>query len=108
MTLTLNSVKRSLLVLTVNAACIGLPSIAAGQSASSAIIEEIVVTATKKKNVENVQDIPASISAFGANQLNALKVRDVVGLNYAIPNTSIEEIGTTKGGSNFAIRRGSV
>jgi len=71
---------------------------------SSALLEEIVVTATKKKNVENVHDIPSAVTAFGSDQLEALKVRDLVGLNFAVPNTSIEEIGSTKGGANFAIR----
>jgi len=52
---------------------------------SSALLEEIVVTATKKKNVENVHDIPSAVTAFGSDQLEALKVRDVVGLNFAIP-----------------------
>lgn len=74
------------------------------QTENSALLEEIVVTATKKKNVENIHDVPAAVTAFGANQLDALKVRDLVGLNFAVPNASIEEIGTTKGSASFAIR----
>ena len=71
---------------------------------TSALLEEIVVTATKKKNVENIQDVPASLSVFGENQLEELKIRDLVGLNYLTPNTTLEEIGTTKGSASFAIR----
>jgi len=76
----------------------------AQNSSSTTLLEEIVVTATKKKNVENVHDIPSAVTAFGAKQLNALKIRDLVGLNFAIPNATIEEIGTTKGSASFAIR----
>lgn len=74
------------------------------QSTSSILIEEIVVTATKKKNVENVHDVPSAITAFGNAQLEALKVRDLTSLNFAIPNTILEDIGTTKGSASFAIR----
>jgi len=76
----------------------------AQSSSSSVLLEEIVVTATKKKNIENVHDLPSAVAAFGTDQLEALKIRDLVGLNFVAPNTSIEEIGSTKGGANFAIR----
>lgn len=77
---------------------------ASAQSAVSSILEEVVVTATKKKSVENVQDVPASISAFGENQLNALKVRDISGLSYSTPNVTLDDVGTSKGTANFAVR----
>jgi len=76
----------------------------ANAQSSSDVIEEIVVTATKKKNVENIVDVPLAINAFGEAQLEALKVRDLTSLSFSIPNTSLEEIGTTKGGASFAIR----
>lgn len=74
------------------------------QTAVSSILEEVVVTATKKKSVENVQDVPASISAFGENQLDALKVRDISGLSYSTPNVTLDDVGTSKGTANFAVR----
>jgi len=79
-----------------------IPS-AFAQSAS-VFLEEVVVTATKKKNVENVQDVPASISAFGEAQLTALKVRDISSLSFSTPNVGLDDIGTAKGTANFTIR----
>lgn len=81
-----------------------VPISAHAQSASSVLLEEVVVTATKKKNVENVQDVPASISAFGEAQLDALKVRDISDLSFATPNVQLDDIGTVKSTANFAIR----
>ncbi|MBL4671357.1 MAG: TonB-dependent receptor [Arenicella sp.] len=74
------------------------------QTASQALLEEVVVTATKKKNVENVQDIPAAISVFGEAQLDALKVRDITDLSFSTPNVALDDIGTAKGTANFTIR----
>jgi len=75
-----------------------------GQSLSNVFLEEIVITATKKKNVENVQDVPAAISAFGEAQLDALKIRDISGLSYSTPNVALDDIGTAKGTANFSVR----
>ncbi len=83
---------------------LSIPTSYAQSTVSSALLEEIVVTATKKKNVESLIDVPISVSAFNSAQLEALKVRDLTSLNFAVPNASLEEIGTTKGGANFAIR----
>jgi len=94
----------SLKLLTINCALTFTSATAIAQTERSALLEEIVVTATKKKDAENVHDVPSAITAFGADQLDALKIRDVVGLNFAVPNTTIEEIGTTKGSASFAIR----
>ena len=65
---------------------------------------EIVVTATKKANVENVQDVALSVTAFNSGTLEALKVRDLGSLSYSAPNVSLDQIGTSKGTANFAIR----
>jgi iron complex outermembrane recepter protein len=65
---------------------------------------DIVVTATKKANVENVQDVALSVTAFNADSLEALKVRDLGSLSYSAPNVSLDQIGTSRGTANFAIR----
>ncbi len=77
---------------------------AVNAQSTSIFLEEIVVSATKKKNVENVQDIPAAISAFGEAQLDALKVRDISSLSFSTPNVGLDDIGTAKGTANFTIR----
>ncbi|WP_394730443.1 TonB-dependent receptor [Altererythrobacter sp. GH1-8] len=64
----------------------------------------IVVTGTKTQNAENVQDIPLAVTAFNAESLEALKVRDVQSLTYSAPNVSLDQVGTSRGTANFSIR----
>lgn len=66
--------------------------------------ETIVVTGTKARNAENVQDVPVAITAFNAESLDALKVRDVQSLTYSAPNVSLDQVGTSRGTANFSIR----
>ena len=49
-----------------------------GARGSSALLEEVIVTARKRE--EGSQDVPMSISAFNSNQIDALKVRDLTNL----------------------------
>jgi iron complex outermembrane receptor protein len=78
--------------------------VANAQGAVNVLKDEIIVTATKKAGGENVQDVPLSITAYGADQLDALQVRDISGLSFKMPNVSLDDIGTAKGTANFAIR----
>ncbi|MGB7374246.1 TonB-dependent receptor [Pontixanthobacter sp.] len=64
----------------------------------------IVVTGTKARNAEDVQDVPLAVTAFNAASLDALKVRDVESLSYSAPNVSLDQIGTSRGTANFSIR----
>lgn len=66
--------------------------------------DTIIVTATKKAGGENVQDAPVSITAFGAEQLDAFVVRDITGLSFKMPNVALDDIGTARGVANFTIR----
>ncbi len=70
--------------------------------ATDVMLEEVVVTARKRE--EGAQDVPLSITAFGANQLDAMKLRDLNDLSVGIPNVVLEDIGTAKGIANFSIR----
>ncbi|MEP3422352.1 MAG: TonB-dependent receptor [Erythrobacter sp.] len=67
-------------------------------------IGNIVVTGTKTQNPEDVQDVPLAVTAFNADTLEALKVRDVQGLTFSAPNVSLDQIGTSRGQANFSIR----
>ncbi len=89
--------------LLLSALLMGSSSIAYAQ-AVSVLTDEVIVTATKKADGENVQDVPLSISAFGADQLDALQVRDITSLSFRLPSVSLDDIGTTKGTANFSIR----
>ena len=70
----------------------------------AAFKDEILVTATKKADAENVQDVPLAITAFGSEQLEALNFQDLSSLSYTMPNVQLEDIGTSPGVANFSIR----
>ncbi|KGB56300.1 TonB-dependent receptor precursor [Sphingopyxis sp. LC81] len=79
---------------------------AASQSdrATSALSEDIVVTATKKGYGENVQDVPIAVTAYGEAQLDAKFVQNLQSLSYDVPNVQLEDVGSTPGYANFSIR----
>ncbi|MBB4657984.1 TonB-dependent receptor [Parvularcula dongshanensis] len=74
------------------------------QTAIDALTDVIVVTATKSANAENVQDVPVAMTAYGETTLDALHVRDLEDLSFTAPNVALDDIGTTRGTANFAIR----
>lgn len=74
----------------------------ARKSASSALIEEVVVTA--RKRAEQQQDVPIAITAFNSDQLEALKVRELEDISFSMPNVSLDDVGTTRGVANFSMR----
>lgn len=86
------------------ALALGAPAAAYAQGAAGALRDEILVTATKQADAENVQDVPLAITAYGEAQLDALKVRDLESLSYSMPNVSLDDVGTAPGVANFAIR----
>lgn len=65
---------------------------------------EILITGTKKKDAENVQDIPLAVTAFNAGTLEAFKIRDISGLSFQAPSVSLDQIGTSRGTANFTVR----
>jgi iron complex outermembrane receptor protein len=70
--------------------------------ATSALLEEVVVTARKRE--ELAQDVPLSVSAYDSGQIEALKVRDLESLAVSMPNVALDDIGTFPGTANFSIR----
>ena len=78
----------------------------ASDSATDAFgaFDTIVVTGTKTQNAENVQDVPLAVTAFNADSLDALNVRDIQSLSFSVPNVSLDQIGTQRGFANFSIR----
>lgn len=71
-------------------------------STTSMLLEEVTVTA--RKRAESAQNVPLSITAYGAQQLEALKIRDLENLTVAMPNVAMDDIRTTPGTANFSIR----
>ena len=78
-------------------------AIAQDQDQNTAVIEEVVVTATKKAGGVNIKDAPVAMTAFGETQLDALHARDLQSLSYSSPNVQLEDIGTAKGTNDSMI-----
>ena len=77
---------------------------ASAQESRSPLMEEFVITATKKNVEETVHDVPLAVTAYGADQLDALHVRDLTDLSFSMPNVQLDDIATAKGVANFSIR----
>ena len=73
-------------------------------SAIARVLGAVTVTARKKADAENVQDVPIAVTAFNADTLDALNIRDLEGLSFSTPNVDLEDIGTARGTANFSIR----
>jgi iron complex outermembrane receptor protein len=72
------------------------------RGSASILLEEIIVTARKRE--ENAQDVPLAITAFNADQIESLKIRDLMNLSVGMPNVALDDIGTFRGSANFSIR----
>lgn len=73
-------------------------------TSADVFLDEVVTTATKRQDVEVVQDVPVAVTALNADTFEALKVRDLEQLAFAAPNVQLDDIGTSRGSANFAIR----
>ena len=67
-------------------------------------LDEVTVTAGKKKDPESLQDVPFSVVAFNASTLDHLNIRDLQHLSFSSANVSLDEINTSRGTANFSIR----
>jgi iron complex outermembrane receptor protein len=72
--------------------------------ASDAISGDIIVTATKKRAGEQLQQVPISAAAYGQAQLEALQFKNLTNISLAAPNIQLDAVGTSKGTANFTIR----
>jgi iron complex outermembrane recepter protein len=84
-------------------AILGSPTALAAQEApaddSSSGLNEIVVTAQKRE--ENLQKVPATITALSAEQLETRQIQDVAGLQSSVPSLVV---GAYYGTSNITLR----
>lgn len=69
---------------------------------SSTLLEEVEVTARKRS--EPAQQVPISMVAFGSEQLDGLKIRDLGNLSVKMPNVALDDMGTFRTTANFSIR----
>lgn len=75
-----------------------MPGVAMGQS----VLEEVVVTARKRE--ESLQETPVAVSAFSAESLEELGMRDMSDLTKVVPNVDMYEGNGTTGTANVFIR----
>ncbi|MDZ7642875.1 MAG: TonB-dependent receptor [Woeseiaceae bacterium] len=68
------------------------------------VLEEIIVTGTKRAGGIDVQDAPVAITAYNESQLDAMHIRDLTAIGYSAPSVQLEDIGTARGVANFSIR----
>ena len=64
-------------------------------SAAEQIVEEIIVTATKRE--ESIQDVPIAVSAFSGADLEARGVQDIYGLRIDAELVTLSGCGTALG-----------
>lgn len=74
------------------------------QEAASKRIEEVVVTARKRSDVEAVQDVPTTITAISGQQVEALFAEDLVDIGKVAPNVVLTPNGNFPSSANFFIR----
>jgi len=76
----------------------------AAEDLGDRLLEEIIVTATKRAGGVSAQQAPVAVTAYGASQLDAMHIRDLKAIGYNAPSVQLEDIGTTRGTANFSIR----
>jgi len=85
-------------------ASLAFTGLAQAQNIGDTLLEEIIVTATKRAGGIAAQSAPVAVTAYGADQLDAMHIRDLSALGFTAPSVQLEDIGTTRGTANFSIR----
>jgi iron complex outermembrane recepter protein len=75
-------------------ACLGVvPSVWSQENSDSDKLAEIVVTAQKRE--QNLQDVGTSVTAFDANTLQQLGLKDVTSVTSQVPGLQFNQYGST-------------
>lgn len=77
---------------------------AQSENAVRTIMEEVQVTARKRADAEQLQEVPVAVTAYSGDQLDALHVKDLQGLAFKMPNVQLDDVGTIKTTANFTVR----
>ncbi|MBT4162100.1 MAG: TonB-dependent receptor, partial [Gammaproteobacteria bacterium] len=75
---------------------------------TSALMEEVVVTARKRANEESLQDTPISAAVYTAEKIELINAVDIRDLGLSIPNVRLVEQGNSLGYGSFYIRGAGV
>ena len=81
---------------------LALPGTVPGQEADQPVIEEILVTATKRE--ASIQDVPIAVSAYTGEDLAGRGVTDLYGLQEVSPSLAVYSSNSTSKGGNLRIR----
>jgi len=68
----------------------------------SALTDEIIVFSQKR--AESIQDVPVSVSAITAEQLNNTYTVDLTDVGFQAPNVQLQGVSTFPGFANFTVR----
>ncbi len=71
---------------------------------AAVLMDEVLVTARKKGVLESVQDVPIAVTAFSADQLEAMFAADLQDITGNVPNAAATESGTFANYVNFNVR----
>lgn len=88
----------------VAAAMLSLCGVVAAQDLSDVVLEEIIVTATKRAGGVEAQQAPVAVTVYNSSQLDAMHIRDLKAIGYSAPSVQLEDVGTQRGYANFSIR----
>jgi len=97
-----DTARYALLFASVCAAPFALCAPAAAQDGAAEADDEIIVTA--RRTEENLQDVPASVSAFSEQQLERIGATDATGLQGSVPNLNIVQGRGSSNATNIYIR----
>ena len=87
------------------AMALALPGSAyAAEGSAGRMIEEVLVTATKRATAEAAQDVPISVTAFTGAQLEAARVERFSDVRFIVPNAMLQPMSTIPNGTLFSIR----
>ena len=81
---------------------LALPATVPGQGTDPAVIEEILVTATKRE--ASIQEVPIAVSAYTGEDLAGRGVTDLQGLQEVSPSVAVYNSNSTSNGGTLRIR----
>ena len=86
------------------AAALAIPSLATAQNGAENLIEEIMVTATKRE--ESIYEVPIAVSAFEGDKLAQQGIVDIVDIGKFVPNLNITQFSAGHVSSSNPFIRG--
>lgn len=101
---TITNRRRTLVHSAVVLALYGSEGVSWADDQSNATLQEIVVTATQRR--QDIIDVPYSISALSADELKSSAVTDLVSLARAVPSLSLVDLGERYATAEVAVIRG--